>query len=155
MIRLATIACCLSLLGLAMPSLAAEEEGQVDIDAMSVPQLRGEIEKFEKEIYRVFNVRTEDESLHVTCHRYTPTGSNISREACEPNFLIEARANNANNYQNGLDELLDTEALLAEVEPEFRRFNEAIEALTGEYDYFRELSIILGVLRERMAELQN
>ncbi|MCY4270759.1 MAG: hypothetical protein OXE80_11380 [Gammaproteobacteria bacterium] len=154
MTRLAVIACCLPLLGFAVPSAAAEK-GQVDIDAMSVPQLRREIEKFEKEIYRVFNLRTGDESLHVICRSYTPTGSNISREACEPNFLTEARANNAKNYQDGLDELLDTEALLAEVEPEFLRFHEAMTALSEEYDYFRELNIILGALRQRMAELRN
>ena len=87
--------------------------------------------------------------------RYTPTGSHISQEACEPNFLIEARANNAKNYQEGTDELLDTKGLLAEVEPEFQEFNEAMTALSGEYDYFRELNIILSVLRERMEELRN
>ena len=153
MVRLAVVACCLSLLAFSASSRAAEEE-QVDIDAMSVSQLRGEIEKDEKEIYRVFNLRTEDESLHVTCHRYTPTGSNISREACEPNFLIQTRADNAKNYQDGTDELLDTEGLLAEVDSEFRAFNEAMEALVEEYDYFRELNLILGVLRERLEELQ-
>ncbi len=153
MSRLALIASCLALIAVALPS--QEADGQIDIDALSVPQLRGEIDKIEKEVYRVFNLRTGDESLHVICHRYTPTGSNISREACEPNFLIEARANNARNYQDGTDELLDTEGLLAETNSDFRRFNEAMAALSEEYDYFRELSIILSMLRGRMEELQN
>ncbi len=151
--RLALFASCLTLLAVALPSPAAD--GQIDIDAMSVPQLRSEIDKIEKEVYRVFNLRTEDDSLHVICHRYTPTGSNISREACEPNFLIEARANNAKNYQDGTDELLDTEGLLAETDSDFDRFNEAMTALSEEYDYFRELNIILSMLRGRMEELRN
>ena len=151
--RLALFASCLTLLAVASPSQAAD--GQIDIDAMSVPQLRSEIDKIEKEVYRVFNLRTEDDSLHVICHRYTPTGSNISREACEPNFLIEARANNARNYQDGTDELLDTEGLLAETNSDFRKFNEAMAALSEEYDYFRELNIILSMLRGRMEELRN
>ncbi len=151
--RLALFASCLTLLAVAPPSQAAD--GQIDIDAMSVPQLRSEIDKIEKEVYRVFNLRTEDDSLHVICHRYTPTGSNISREACEPNFLIEARANNAKNYQDGADELLDTEGLLAETDSDFHRFNEAMTALSEEYDYFRELNIVLSMLRGRMEELRN
>ncbi len=151
--RPALFASCLALLVAVLPLQAAD--GQIDIDAMSVPQLRGEIDKIQKEVYRVFNLRTEDESLHVICHRYTPTGSNISREACEPNFLIEARANNARNYQDGTDELLDTEGLLAETDSDFSRFNEAMTALSEEYDYFRELNIILSMLRDRMEELQN
>ncbi len=151
--RLALFASCLTLLAVALPSPAAD--GQIDIDAMSVPQLRSEIDKIEKEVYRVFNLRTEDDSLHVICHRYTPTGSNISREACEPNFLIEARANNARNYQDGTDELLDTGGLLAETDSDFHRFNEAMTALSEEYDYFRELNIVLSMLRGRMEELRN
>ena len=150
--RLAVATCCLCLLSFAAVSGAAEE--QIDIDAMTVPQLREEIEKIEKEVYRVFNLRTEDESLHVTCHMYTPTGSNISREACEPNFLIEARSQNARAYQDGFDELLDTEGLLAETGSDFERFNAAMEALNEDYDYFRELNIILAVLRGRLEEIR-
>ncbi len=150
--RFTVIVCCLVLLLFAMPLQAGDDE--IDIDALSIPELRAEITKIEKEVYRVFNLRTEDESLHVTCHRYTPTGSNISREACEPNFLIEARARNAKNYQDGFDELLDTEGLLAETSTDFDRFNVAIEGLADDYDYFRELNIILSVLKERMEELR-
>lgn len=150
--RLTVAVCCLCLLPFAMTPQAAEE--QIDIDSMTVPQLRAEIEKIEKEVYRVFNLRTPDETLHVTCHMYTPTGSNISREACEPNFLIEARSQNARAYQDGFDELLDTEGLLAETSSDFERFNAAMEALNEEYDYFRELNIILAVLRGRMEEIR-
>lgn len=150
--HLAAAICCLCLLPLGMAAQAAEE--QIDIDAMTVPQLRDEIEKIEKEVYRVFNLRTEDEALHVTCHEYTPTGSNIALEACEPNFLIEARSRNARNYQDGFDELLDTEGLLAETSTDFERFNAAMMALTEEYDYFRELNIILSVLRNRLEEIR-
>ena len=150
--RLLAVTCCLFLLPFATVLQAGDDP--IDIDAMSVPELRGEIEKIGKEIYRVFNARTEDESLHIICSRYTPTGSNISEEACEPNFLTAARANNAKGYQDGTDELLDTDGLVAEMSTDFDRFNSAMEALAEEYDYFRELNIILGVLRERMDELR-
>lgn len=151
--RLTVICCCLFLLPFVSTIQAGDEE--VDIDALSVTELRGEIEKFEKEVYRVFNARTVDESLHIICSMYTPTGSNISRETCEPNFLIEARARNAKNYQDGFDELLDTEALVANSSTDFTRFNEAMTSLSEEYDYFRELNIILSVLRDRLEELQG
>lgn len=150
--RLTVAACCLCLLPFAMTPQAAEE--QIDIDAMTVSQLREEIEKIEKEVYRVFNLRTPDETLHVICHTYTPTGSNISREACEPNFLIEARSQNARAYQDGFDELLDTEGLLAETSSDFERFNAAMANLNEGYDYFRELNIILAVLRGRLEEIR-
>ena len=144
--------CCLCLLPFTMVARAGD--AQIDIDALTVPQLRGEIEKIEKEVYRVFNLRTEDATLHVICHEYTPTGSNISQEACEPNFLIDARARNARNFQNGFDELLDTEGLLAETSLDFERFNQAMEDLNEDYDYFRELSVILAVLRNRLEEIR-
>ncbi len=150
--RLAVAICGLCLLCLASAAPAAE--GQIDIDALSASELRAEIEKIEKEVYRVFNLRTEDESLHVICHRYTPTGSNISREACEPNFLIEARSRNASDYQNGIDELLDTAGLLADTSADFERFNEAMANLNEDYDYFRELNVILSVLRNRLEEIR-
>ncbi len=143
------------LLGLFSWSAALQAaEGQIDIDSLSIAELRSEIDKIEAEVYRVFNLRTADESLHVTCSRYTPTGSNISRETCEPNFLILARAENAKNYQDGTDELLDTEGLLAETSTDFERFNAAMSVLTEEYDYFRELNMILAILRQRMEELR-
>lgn len=150
--RLTVAICCLCLLPFAMAAQAAEE--QIDIDSMTVPQLRAEIEKIEKEVYRVFNLRTPDDSLHITCHMYTPTGSNISQEACEPKFLIEARAQNARAYQDGFDELLDTEGLLAETSTDFERFNSAMADLNEDYDYFRELNIILAVLRGRLEEIR-
>ena len=150
--RLTAAVCCLCLMPFAMTLQAADDA--IDIDAMSVAELRDEIEKIEKEVYRVFNLRTEDDSLHVICHDYTPTGSNITREACEPSFLIEARSRNARNYQDGLDELLDTEGLLAETSDQFERFNVAMANLNADYDYFRELNIILSVLRNRMEEIR-
>ena len=150
--RLLAVTCCLFLLPFATVLQAGDD--LIDIDAMSVPELRGEIEKIEKEIYRVFNARTEDESLHISCNRYTPTGSHRSRETCEPKFLIAARAANAKGYQDGTDGLLGPEGLVAETSTDFDRFNAAMEALTEEYDYFRELNIILGVLRQRMDELR-
>ncbi len=150
--RLVLGICCLLPLAASTVLRAAEET--IDIDAMSAAQLREEIDKIEKEVYRVFNLRTEDESLHVTCHRFTPTGSNIPREACEPNFLIEARAQNASDYQNGFDELLDGDGLRANTNSDFERFTAAMEALNEDYDYFRELNIILVVLRQRLEEIR-
>lgn len=132
---------------------AAEE--QIVIDDLSPAQLRAEIAKVQNEFYRVFNAANSDDKLDIICHTYTRTGTRISDEACEPQFVIDRRGENAADTQRDIDELLSPEALQAELESEFQILTDAMNALAKENQYFRELNTILGVLRERLEEITN
>lgn len=147
---------CASLIGLiylAAPVSAAEE--QIVIDDLSPAQLRDEIEKIQTEFYRVFNLANDEPDLEIVCHDYVPTGSHIKQQACEPQFVIDRRGQNANDSRFSVDTLLDPTALQNELSAEFTRLTEAINALALENRYFKELSDILGMLRGRLNELSQ
>lgn len=139
--------------GLSRPLLGAEEE-QIVIEDLSLTELRAEIEKIQNEMYRVFNQLNEDDDYDIVCHSYTPTGSNITQRACEPQFMIERRGRNASDYQSGTDDLLTSEGLMAELQPEFNQLTEKMNAVAAESRYFVELNQILGMLRQRLQEIE-
>ncbi|MCB1672237.1 MAG: hypothetical protein R3F41_11780 [Gammaproteobacteria bacterium] len=151
-IRLFLLVQLVSLLALSK-SAAGAEQGQIVIEDLSIGELRQQIDRVQKEFYRVYNTLNEDDDFDITCHRYTPTGSNISREACEPNFLISRRSDNAKENQQGTDVLVNQEALIQQLQPEFEKLTERMNAVGKESEYFRELNQVLGMLRERLTEL--
>lgn len=138
--------------GFAATGHAADEP--IVIDDLTLPQLRAEIEKIQGEFYRVFNAANDDDDFDIICHDFTATGTNIPERACEPQFMIQRRAQNAKDYQDGFDELLSQAALLAELQPSFALLTEKLNAVASDSQYFRELRQILQMLQERLAELQ-
>ena len=123
------------------------------IDDLSPAQLRAEIKKVQTEFYKVFNAAVEDNKQKIVCHEYVPTGSNIKREACEPQFVIDRRSSNAADSQRALDELLSPAALQQELSEEFAALTVAMNKLAAESPYFKELNSVLGMLRERLVEI--
>ena len=150
--QLFLVAQLIGLLILSSGVRGAEEE-QIIIEDLSVGELRQQIDRIQREFYRVYNTLNEDDSYDIICHKYTPTGSNISREACEPDFLIKRRGDNAKENQQGTDVLINQEALIQQLQPEFAILTEKMNAAAADNQYFRELNQILGMLRERMTEL--
>ncbi len=134
---------------------SSAEDGQIVIEDLTVPELRAEIEKIQAEFFRVFNISNPEDDLDIICHKYLPTMSHITQEACEPQFLIDARARNVENWQNELDELLTPQQLRADSQQDFERLTAAINELLQVNDYFRELNSVLQVLQARMAELRE
>lgn len=134
--------------------IAAEQE-QIVIEDLSLSELRKQIEIVQNEVYRVFNAMNDDDFYDIICHRYQPTGSNISREACEPQFVIDKRANNARDWQFANDVLMEQDELLASLQTEFATLTEKMNAVAAESDYFRELNQVLGMLNGRLAEISN
>ncbi|MBQ15244.1 MAG: hypothetical protein QGG67_07300 [Gammaproteobacteria bacterium] len=132
---------------------AAEDD--VVIEDLSPAELRDEIGKIQTEFYRVFNLLNSDDKLDIVCHKYVPTDSIIKQEACEPQFLIDKRADNFSDYQYQRDELLSLSDLQAVLAAEFRALTEEMNAVAQANDYFRDLTSILGVLRERLEEITN
>ena len=51
-----------------MPVARADED-QIVIEDLSRAQLRAEIDKIQKEFYRVFNAANDDDKLDIICHR--------------------------------------------------------------------------------------
>ncbi len=139
----------------ASPMVYSAEQGQIVIDDLTVPQLRAEIDKIQTEFNKVFNSLNEDDDFDILCQKFTPTGSNIPQVGCEPKFVTDRRGENANDYRFGTDELLSSEALIKELQPEFELLTAKINAIAGENEYFREISGILQMLRGRLAELSK
>lgn len=127
-------------------------EDQIVIEDLSPAQLRAEIKKIESEVYRVFNAENENDELDIICRKYKPTGSNIRKEACEPKFVTDKRAENASDAQKGIDSILMPKELQNSLKPELEAFAEAMNALVKENQYFGELNAILGALREQLEE---
>ena len=140
----------LTLALVSVPTLAADE--QIVIEDLTPSQLRREIKKIETEFYRVFNASTEDEKLAINCYDYIPTGSNIKEEACEPQFVIDARGENVTNARFDTDVLLSPQDLQQRLATEYEALTAAMSKLAKENQYFSELNSILAVLRE---ELKN
>lgn len=135
------------------PAVNAADEEQIVIEDLTVPQLRAEIEKIQSEFYRVFNTLNEDDEFDIVCQKFTPTGSNIPEMGCEPNFVSERRGENANDYRLGTDELMSSDALIKELQPEFEQLTAKINEFSEENQYFQELGQILNMLRARLNEL--
>jgi len=133
-----------------MHSIAAEE--QIIIDDLSPAELRAQIKRIETEFYRVFNTSTDDETLAVICYEFAPSNSNMKQDVCEPQFVIDKRAENVNDSNFGIDTLLSPQSLRRELDSEYAALTEALTNLAKQNDYFRELNSILGVLRKELED---
>ena len=142
------------LLASPMPAAHADEE-QIVIEDLSRAQLRAEIEKIQHEVYRVFNAANDNDELDIVCHDYVPTGSNIREEACEPQFVIDKRAENVADSRFFTDVLLNPAELQSILGVQFQVLTAAMNAVAAENRYYSELNAILKVLRERLEEFSN
>ena len=134
-------------------AFAVSAQEPIVIEDLSPAQLRAEIKKVQSEFYRVFNAANSDSKMKIVCHEYLPTGSNIKREACEPQFVIDRRAGNAADSRFQVDELLSSAALQQELSAEFAQLKAAMNKLASENQYFKELNSVLTMLRERLEEI--
>lgn len=141
------------LLSCASSVVGAQEP--IVIEDLSPAQLRAEIKKVQTEFYRVFNAEVGDSNMRIVCHEYLPTGSNIKREACEPQFVIDRRASNAADSRFQVDELMSAATLQQELSGEFEELTAAMNKLAAEKPYFKELNSVLGMLRERLEEISG
>lgn len=137
----------------ASPTVRGAEEEPIVIDDLTAPQVRAEIEKIQTEFYRVFNTLNDNDEFDIVCQKFTPTGSNIPQLGCEPNFVSARRGENANDYRLGTDELMTSDALIKELQPEFEQLTAKMNEIAGENQYFQELGEILEMLRARLNEL--
>jgi hypothetical protein len=93
-------------LGFGVAALAQEAAPAVQptaaIDEVVVPgvkpeNLRIEIERLEVAVYDRFNALNSNDDFDIHCLEAEPTGSNITKRTCAPNFVIRSEAQAAVN----------------------------------------------------------
>ncbi len=117
------------------------------IATLSMSALNQEIEKIEIEYYRVFNAGEEDESLHILCGDYRPTGSFIPKRYCEPRFVINARSNSLSAHNGLVTALIYPAALQGGIYGKFDELTDALNITLRENSHFRELHVYLSDLK--------
>lgn len=137
-------------------SQAQDEEGEVivisELNRTAVEQF---IEEAENQFYEIFNTNIEDDDFKISCRRETPTGSNIPIRVCEPKFMVDARARNANNFGFNAGVVEADRAIRTAVEPQYEQLQQMMEQMTQEIPAFAQIASILGQLRARREQLLN
>lgn len=137
-------------------SLAQDDEGEVIV----ISELnRGDVEQFieeaEEQFYGIFNTNVNDDDFKISCRRETPTGSNIPIRVCEPKFMMEARARNANTIGFNASVVETDRAIRMAMEPQYLQLQQMMEQMTQEVPAFAQISSILAQLRARREQLFN
>ncbi len=133
----------------------AQEDQLVVIEDLSKSELRKEIVSIEQELYQFFNDNNADADLEIKCQEFIRTGSHIPVQACEPKFMRDARAENANDSAFGIQELMLDERLIQYHAVDYQRLTEAMNALAKENPNFAQLVMILNKLNARLAQLER
>jgi hypothetical protein len=135
---------------------AQDDGGEVIVIAeLNRAEVNQFIEEAEDQFYAIFNANVDDEDYQITCRRETPTGSNISVRVCEPKFMIDARAENANTIGFNAGVVEPERAIRSALQPEYQSLQEKMEAMTQSNPEFAQIASILSQLRARRAQLQN
>lgn len=135
---------------------AQDDDGEVIVIAeLNRAEVNQFIEEAEDQFYAIFNANVDDEDYRITCRRETPTGSNISVRVCEPKFMIDARAENANTIGFNAGVVEPEQAIRSALQPEYELLQEKMEAMTQSNPEFAQIASILSQLRARRAQLQN
>jgi len=84
----------------AAPTEEASQQGRLPYEVVVTPEVRfGTLKKLlvqiEDDFFAKFNELNLDDDYDVVCYRFKPTGSHISRRVCEPQFYMDARADNS------------------------------------------------------------
>jgi len=147
---------CLYLLLAWSGASAQDDDGEVIVIAeLNRADVKEFIEEAEDQFYAIFNANVDDEDFKITCRRETPTGSNIAVRVCEPQFMIRARAENANTIGFNAGVVEPDQAIRSALQPEYDQLQEKMEAMTQEVPAFAQIASILTQLRARLAQLEN
>jgi len=149
------LACLLCVCPLLL-SLAQDDEGEVIvISELNRAEVKQFIEEAEDQFYEIFNTNVDDDDFKISCRRETPTGSNIPIRVCEPQFMVDARARNANNFGFNAGVVEADRSIRAAVEPQYQQLQQRMEQMTQEIPAFAQIANILAQLRARREQLLN
>ena len=140
----------------ALPLAAQDEEGEVIVIAeLSRAEVEEFIEEAEDQFYAIFNANIDDEDYMISCRKETPTGSNIPIRVCEPKFMVDARARNANTIGFNAGVVEADRAIRTSVEPQYQQLQEMMEQMTQDSPAFAQIAGILTQLRAQRQQLAN
>ena len=91
----------------------------------------------------------------ISCRKETPTGSNIPIRVCEPKFMVDARARNANTIGFNAGVVEADRAIRTSVEPQYQQLQAMMEQMTQDVPAFAQIAGILTQLRARREQLTN
>ena len=120
--------------------------------------LRGMIDKVEDDFIDKFNELNLDDDYDIQCGKITPTASHIRKRVCEPNFYIQARADDASKNMFLLGNplagrsfyLQSSHSLEKEKAREYEILQEKVDELTQENRDLRGIGLVLGELKRRL-----
>ena len=130
-----------------------DEEEVIVISELNRAEVEQFIEEAEGQFYEIFNTNIEDDDFRIDCRRETPTGSNIPVRICEPKFMVDARARNANNFGFNAGAVEPDRAIRTSVEPQYEQLQQMMELMTQEVPAFAQIANILAQLRARREQL--
>ena len=137
-------------------SLAQDDEGEVIvISELNRAEVEQFIEEAEDQFYEIFNTNVDDDGFKISCRRETPTGSNIPVRVCEPKFMVDARARNANTFGFNAGVVEADRSIRTAVEPQYQQLQQKMEQMTQEVPAFAQIASILAQLRARREQLLN
>ena len=140
----------------ALPLAAQDEEGEVIVIAeLSRAEVEEFIEEAEDQFYAIFNANIDDEDYMISCRKETPTGSNIPIRVCEPKFMVDARARNANTIGFNAGVVEADRAIRTSVEPKYQQLQAMMEQMTQDGPAVAQIAGILTQLRARREQLTN
>ena len=137
-------------------SLAQDDEDEVIvISELNRAEVEQFIEEAEDQFYEIFNTNVDDDDFKISCRRETPTGSNIPVRVCEPKFMVDARARNANTFGFNAGVVEADRSIRTAVEPQYQQLQQRMEQMTQEIPAFAQIASILAQLRARREQLLN
>ena len=137
-------------------SVAQDDEGEVIvISELNRAEVAQFIEEAEDQFYEIFNTNVDDDDFKISCRRETPTGSNIPVRVCEPKFMVDARARNANTFGFNAGVVEADRSIRTAVEPQYQQLQQKMEQMTQEIPAFAQIASILAQLRARREQLLN
>lgn len=139
------------------PATRAEEriEEIEVIGQRSMLQLRSELRAIENKAFALFNDLNSDDDFDVHCSRETPTGTRISHWECVPRYLVNAEAQNAQDFLQFGIPMKDQEQLWWENRHKHEQLNAEMKALAAENPELLDTLLDLKARQERLAELER
>lgn len=138
------------------PVLPTEIEVRPDTSLFG---LREAMEKAEREAYDVFNKFNDEARFRISCQDDVRTGSHLSRQVCQPAFVISANQDHARGLVESYRALLDPSS--SEMNVNFVHGNREMEISRQQEDYRAKMRSIAETEAEfldalvRYSELQT
>lgn len=121
----------------------------------SLIQLRSELRAIEGKAFKLFNELNSDDEFDVHCSRETPTGSRISYWQCVPRYLVNAQAQNAQDFLLFGMAMKDQEQIWWENRYKHAQLNAEMKALAAQNPELLTTLLDLQAKQQRLEALER